>query len=391
VADDIKGGIVKRATTFFKNKTNNFTFPISTLLNDYNIDLSDLFTFRLQAIQNEPPVFERSDSSGIVVKDVGKTKLFDFEIIYKNSSIQIDHNHDWEDMPMFSTEGAVTNLGGLIKKYSSLGIAGTAITALNAIFAEGSDKAKGATRKNSFGSLDTAPIYKGSGKQSITLQFTLMAHNNPVSEVVIPSLLLTYMTYPKSSTRPEGIIDAMTKALTEEKNKIEQQLKVGEDEGSKAKLNAINKVASNVINTFGIADKDTWRFVIGAPPPKWTISASNGIYHLEKCHCKSINITYHGPWIKPPDGTTVGNMLGQIANKSTVGLGELSKSVFPNSTEFSKDFLTGTKSDTPLKGLPSYADVSMTFEADFDQLFGEEFLLGAAGFGGGKVNVSFNR
>lgn len=405
-----------------KEFTKNLKFPINPLVTDYNIG-KDLFKVKIKAKRNKNTSI--NDDGGKTIAKDSELKTFNMEILYSNPSLSVSHSFDWGE-GIFATmaEGASTLARGLKK-------VGEAKDALLSPTAEPGQLGK-VLGQSKVGGLEIAPIFKGSTKPSITLDFILLAHSDPYLEVVLPAQIITYLAYPKVS--PNNNIGVLVDMLngqstkltsTQEKNMSLRDLggfDVGKNAEGKADgvinewKDAINKTKDSLDRAFPSDGGDNWRFLLGEQPDFWEIETSNGIMDMKYAHISALNITYNSPWVAPVRdfGGNYSNSL-QFANavKSIVesgaqggesGVASMVQSIFPNALDLGKSAISKLGGGIPgpigdalrdfsgemdygfKGGYPSYANVSITFTSNYEKMFGEDWITN-----GNKPNINVTK
>jgi hypothetical protein len=379
-------------------------FPNNPLISDYGIDTGKLFRINLKAFQ-PLPVKLIPDGEKVRQEERNKAnlKIAEFDVLYASESFTVNHQHNWDQAGLGGAiQGLMTSIGSVPG-----GLAGFGSTLNSMIELD----PKIHTRRSTFGDIDVAPVYKGSGNQEIEVSFILLAHSDPIREVVLPAQLLTYLTYPKING-DQTIVKKLDELTNKVSNSTAEELKKGfknsSGGGSSVSPPGVGPIgtghgaddknidtqtkdlAQDNVNTFadGLVEhvKSTARFRVGIAPPVWVISCSNGSQFLGNAHCRTMGVSYHGPWLgAPPE-----NSFSQAAQEFAQGasLGSLASSIFPGSDIFDLDFADIIK-DTNRGGYPSYAVITMTFQSNYALMFGEEWLLS---LGGGarssKIKVS---
>lgn len=377
--------------------------PNNPLIKDYNIG-KDLFKFEISAHTRGKKEIDE-DGRTKESEDEG-TKEFIMEILYNAPSLSVSHSFDWsEDFISEIAEGTSRVIKGTEKiSDATKAIIDSDISALS-----------DAIRKK--GGLDIAPTFKGSGKQSVTLNFILLAHTDPYYEVVLPAQLLTYMAYPSiggqsnngalntlvQSINARGVKESFGMAeLLKSKNPFSSL--TGNDELDNPLRDVSNQVRDEVAKRFPTTGGNNWRYLTAKDPPYWKVRSSNGVYKLDSAHISNLNITYHSPWVAPLKqyGDNYGKSL-QFANAikgivdsgaqgGSSGIASMVNSIFPNAADYAKtavskvggglagpageffrDF-SGEKDYGFKGGYPSYAEVQMTFTSNFDKMYAEDWV-----------------
>ena len=365
-------------------------FPNNPLLTDYGINSDKLFKINLKAYQPLPIRLRPNNNRVDYIHQTGANmKIAEFDVVYSGDSFSVSHTHHWDES-FFG--GAAQALSKSIGDVLPGGLAGFASTAASILQGETAFH----TRSDTFGDIDVAPVYKGSGEQQIEISFVLLTHSDPINEVVLPAQLLTYLTYPKIDndqtlnkliTKSEAFTDTVVKGagkiLKTGVNAISQAF--SKDPPAEAGDRAKEKVDTKL--TRGLVDhiKSFLRYRVGIAPPVWVITCSNGSQFLGNAHCKSITVEYHGPWLGAPETPSFAAAAKSFVNSS--GLPSILSTIFPSAGILSdfgiNDILTGSNKG----GYPSYATINMTFQSNHKLMFGEEWLLSLGGDRLNKIKV----
>ena len=404
-------------TGFFNGAaTDRLFIPFNDLIKTYNLDVNSLFRVKLSAFSTYFPMV---DKEGVNKGPSDPNAIWENELLYNEESVRVNHSHNY---------GTVGGLPGFVVENfnkGALGFSGTDVVRAVQAF----DDMMNSTRTmseiqssvspfrtawNDFSSLDTAKAYQGSSKpQTFTASFYLMASRNPLFEVVIPATVFAYLSYPTiNPSKRVNILKQLANAASNlgsgerSENYLKElanSLKNRDVEGTgKGILDGMALVVSETIDfikdvtqgTYG----DKWRYRIGDPPPYWTVSSSNGIIHMNNAHISDIDITYFGPWLKNTSSNAGGEVI-RLLKGANINPQTMIGDVLQSSNSVGRSgFDTGSllnaisEGDTDeLSGFPSYAEVKVTFESNFNQVFGEEILMaivGANNHFGGKVTTS---
>jgi hypothetical protein len=399
-----KGGISSLFEQTPKETNEILYLPINPLVKDYNIG-KDLFKVKIKSKTNKP---SKLDSDGNVIKDKNNAiPTFEMEILYNQPSLSVAHSFEWgNSMLGGAAEGINTVARGLKRGLSMKNEIATGGNVFNSLSAKP-------------GGLDVAPVYKGSSKPSVTLNFILLAHTDPYLEVVLPAQILTYIAYP--SITP-GNLDALVKKLNGVSSNFvsssdsmkgnsdiaKNALKDSADNPIvKGALEGMGATIDNVSKLFSDEGGKNWRYVTGEQPDFWEIETSNGIMNMKFAHISAMNITYHSPWVAPKnsyEGNYAKSLQFAGAVKSIVesgaqggesGISSMVSSIFPNALDFGKSMVSKLGGGLPGEagkffedfsgevdysfegGFPSYAEVSMTFTSNYEKIFGEDWIADA--------------
>ena len=386
--DTLKNGI------FGGGKTGPIFYPNNSLIKDYGMNNAPVFAIDIAAYKAPEQKITKNGSDYAVLPQSNPTPMAEYNIIYSAENITINHSHQ------FGNNGFWGNLANKTVNEPIMGLGITGKDIINGLAAiqqlrgtAGSTSFK--TEWNSFGSLDMSKSYTSSTPPSITLQFNLVTHNDPLLDVILPATVLSYMTYPKAGTDKDvmsiikalgargGITDMATSYLS---NMVGMGSMIG---GAKDK-----EAAEIAAKAKGVLDKGVdlaqniyagkWRYIVGDAPPMWTVLTSNNIFGLYNASVTNMSVTYNGPWLKSPSAGK--NVLSGLAGSSA---GFNPSSVFPSASGgFKASDLFGMLGGKETGGYPSSASVSMTFESNYSQFFGEEllsFLTNESGIKGGVL------
>jgi hypothetical protein len=360
--------------------------PNNPILDDYKITNNpSLFTFKCSAFK-APEMSIKADNGNITVTaDKPTEPLAEFEFIFNQESFSLNHSHNW---------GEVGGIIGTIRSYFNQGVLGlkgdtilAALQGANQLISTGQTAIR--TDWNAFGSLDLAKSYQGTESSDINISFVLFTSKDPFVDVMLPATFLTYMSYPKLRSSKEDIKNMLSlldglrnqgktdlrlsqnKAQPEKTTNVSMSKKTGDERDAmsdeqKTEYYKQQEIAKNldttmnsVINAVKSSTVDKWRYRLGFSPPSWVVSASNGSVFLNNAALTNVGIVYHGPWIssKQVQATFSEDIL---------------KEVFSNSPGLKSDI------DGSLSGFPSWAEVTLTFKNNFQQVFGEEWMMGIA-------------
>jgi hypothetical protein len=355
-------------------KIGNLFLPENKVLGDYRIKTSPgLFTFKCTAFRSPEMSVKGVNDNGkksiAVDVETNPEPLSEFEFVYSGESFNMSHSHNF---------GEPRGVVGMLKSFFDkgvLGVGGNTILAvmesMDELFTTGQTSIK--TDWNAFGALDLAKSYQGTNAPEVKISFVLFTTDDPFYDVVLPATFLTYMSYPR---------------LSKTKDEIEEMLSVlvGFLQGKAGNSSTNQPKQSNDKTFYGKlkdAAPDKWRYRLGYAPPTWVISSSNGMYHLNNASLRNVDVTYHGPWL--PSSIVVTN--DQI-NSALNGIGNLGNQKLAigqqNSSKASQTFKTNTPynnanskqgQNVNVRGFPSWAEVTLTFASNFEQIFGEEWML----------------
>ena len=383
---------VKSSITGFLGgaSTPNLIYPTNSLLNSYNLNENNLFTVYVTAF--DPPQF------GVKSKKLSQIKppieLFNAQLLYSDTAFSINHTHKWGEGTMNSALKTVGGIPQLAQKAQAL---------VN-LFKDSKDGEPAgpssiATEYNKFNTVDVADVYQGSGKQTFDITFYAVAHKDPINEVVLPCLVFTYLSYPRQTeVPPEWLLalDAATQATLSENNDQVGGGKVGANgEITEGLKKIVDKFADE---SFKKGTEGVFRSRIGKVPPSWTVKTSNGLLDMANAHISNITTTYYGPWLKPPSEEQTSLLQNIITGAGAIAGGGLPLAeVFPGAdaitggvTGLLEGIFGGGKKagEVELKGMPSYAEIKVTFESNFQQTFAEEWIKPYSSIAaGGKLNV----
>lgn len=143
--------------------------------------------------------------------------------------------------------------------------------------------------------------YQGSNKPKISIPFTLFTRNNFERDILFPLIMLNYMSYPYSNSRGNGIKDAanqsaeglvnVMRTITGEKSPIQFLF----DQETKNQLTNVDTVAQAFED---VANRVGARFFLGAPPRKFTVNHTAGLFKLKAGVVESFTYNFKGPWVK---------------------------------------------------------------------------------------------
>jgi hypothetical protein len=369
---------------------NSQILPTNKYINDYNLKDGSLFKIKLQAFK-VPDIKISTGSNGINVHPTNDPNpVGEFEILYNQDELSIAHGHNYDVAGGF--------VGGIVNSISNKGLFG--LDGRTIEFAKGVvdlfknvESGQGGTTTlntdwNTTGTLDIAKAYKGSSNPpSITVTFVALATENPLLEVVAPAVLFTYLSYPHISK--EKSLREVAKMVADMSSSFVNSVisSIGFEKGTDGspKITEAQKNAKSAVesasNLFNGISSDKWRYRLGDTPPYWKVSTSNGLFNLQNASLTNVNITYHGPWIEAPSSTSILSALQTFSSVSKMGFNP--SSIFPSSSIIGSvgDSLSSLLSDKSNKrgGYPSYATISLTFQNNFNVVFGEEWLTSLTG------------
>lgn len=417
LTDIIKKGIGGLKNGLFNGGAVNQTFlPWNDIIRTYNFDKDSLFRVRINAYSQTAPSLSVGPSGPQVTTIADPSPIWQCELLHNEDSLTISHDQNYGDIGGLVGEGlqlfdkGIMGVGGVdvlrglqsVKNLAS----GTNVSSTIPPFR---------SEWNDFASVDIAKAYKGtSNPQNFSTSFILFADKDPFMDVVVPSVIFAYLSYPaidktKSvkellssfGNAVEGAGGKLGKSISSAFGKLDEGV-AGPNTEIAEKAGEYVKDASTIIKDLvtGVI-KDRWRVRIGNPPPYWTVSSSNGIIFLNNAHLKEVSITYHGPWLKPGAKaagiaglaeklTGKGGMLGGAGGDLSSAAGDIfggatggSISVLGGGAKEGISSLLGKMAGggggSNLSGFPSYAEVKLTFVSNFSQVFAEEMLMGLVG------------
>jgi hypothetical protein len=355
-------------------KIGSIFLPGNDILKDYKIaNSSSLFRFKCSAFRS-PEMSIQTKKEGnkntiSVMADTVPEPLAEFEFIYNQESFSLNHSHRWNE-----PRGLIGRLKALFDEGVG-GFSGGDILAVieggNQLLQKGDTSIR--TDWNAFGSLDLAKSYQGTDAPDIPISFVLFTTTDPLIDVVIPATFLTYISYPrlkkgrKELTELLNIVDGFVEGNDPSNIRVENSVNLKEKERQQENK-AADKAASGMIDelkqafrTIKDASSDKWRYRLGYAPPTWVVSASNGLVHMNNAALVNVQVTYHGPWI----GTKA--IKGKLSD-------DLSKEIYGASKGGQS-----SGGEVSIGGFPSWAEVTLTFRNNFEQVFGEEWMMGIAG------------
>ena len=368
----------------------NNVFPSNPIMSQYNLNEDNLFTVDVEAYEQPTFTIQNTGEGGILggyKLDVAKKEkvIFAAQLLYSDTTFAISHSHSWGES-MLTT--ALKNVGGLSQVAKKLAAVESALRVKpgESVASDGVT-----TEFNAFNSVDVADVYQGSGKQSFDVTFYAVAYDDPINEVILPSLLFTYLSYPRQSDKiPDWIysLENIKTSLT------------SPDKGKGKADSVIADSVKKINNTLATkeaqeATASAFRTRVGKVPPSWRVSTSNGLLTMENAHIKDVTTTYYGPWLANPTGDQQ-----SVLSKIVTGVGALAggglplAEVFPGAggivggieNFFSKSVSSG---EVKVKGLPSYCEIKLSFESNFSQMFAEEWINPYADkLAGGKTEVN---
>jgi hypothetical protein len=372
------------------SKATDIFFPKNPLISDYGIGGKggQNFTVKIAAYKQPEITISKETKGTTVTANTSPHSLGEFEILYAPSSLTLSHSHNFgnnniitKGLKMLDSGSKVFGLGG--------GDVLSVMQSANQLATKKEDGGGSTTFKNAwntFGALDMAKAYEGTSIPSFNLNFSLVAHTDPLLDVVIPATYLTYLTYPKISSGNKNVSDILdmigqnaSSILNTAQGILGNSSKTSETQDKSA--NAADK-SKKELNKFSDMVKEAtvgkWRYLVGDAPPFWTLSTSNGVFGMVNASVTNITVEYHGPWIKSPTSNTTDSLKNAISNMGGSSIGFDPTKIFGDSVTGgigAEDVLGDLfSSDPQMKGYPSYANVSLTFENNYSQMFGEELL-----------------
>jgi len=384
--DQVKGflsnlGLGKAGTAIF--------YPYNSLLTDYGIGKnSQVFSVRIVAFAH-PDTF--TGASG--VNNVPPTKLAEFEIIQCTPSVTLNHSHNY---------GGDSWLHGFINGVNGSAFMGLDLSTIANMVSTTMSQIEGKstaiqTPWNTFGGFDLASAYQGSTAPSFSVDFNLVTHNNPLTDVVIPSVLLSYLSYPKID-KMRGT-DKLVEVLSNQTSRLSAAIStfagaLGNTEGTaentvKEAINITQKGLTTAATIAKNLSAGKWRHTVGTAPPYWTLRCSNGIYGMMNASLADVSITYNGPWIEATNAGIVGQLSTLLSNTGMTGLNPssvLSSATSGLDVSAVSDFFKGGANK--YKGYPTSANVKLTFVNNYSKVFGEEIISSMQGHQGGKLGIN---
>jgi hypothetical protein len=355
--------------------------PMNDLIREYGLENGSLFRVKMSAFKNTQVTLSTKEGGPFIKSKPPTQPLFEAEVLHNEKSLSMNHQHNWGQ-----SQGLIGQAQKAMEK-GFLGMKGdTIINALKgATDLVQRDQTNVINEFNTWGSFDVAEVYQGNSAPSFKVKFALIASKDPLIEVVIPSLIFTYFSYPSLSKEKD--IGNMVGAIKKMGQGAAGVLGFGDSSGKKSATTIVDKAQRTLEDTWK-AIKDVsagkWRYRVGDAPPFWMVSSSNGLIHLPNCHISNIDVNYFGPWVEAPEEKSVLEAVSGLASSS----GLTPEMVFPNSSLIGS---FGTNSNSGLGGYPTYATVEITFKHAFTKIFGEEFLLsmgGSSSHFGGKSTAS---
>lgn len=377
---DLLGGL------FSGGKVGPKFLPYNDLIQSYGMDTGSLFRVKMSAFK-QPEIRLNSKGGNVNVDNVPTTEpLAEFETLYGGDSLSISHDHQY---------GEAGGLIGMVKNaFQSGGALGlNNMQLLNVVKGVDNLIKKDTTtllnQFNSFSDLDVSKIYKGNTPPEFTVTFTLIASKDPLLEVVLPALIMTYLSYPRLSNDKDvgnilktmdGAVSKGLAALPLPKNKV-TTTEGQTPEQIKETENQQKNILQQTYESFKNSVAGKWRYRVGHAPPFWIVSSSNGIIYMPNAMLRNVTVNYFGPWVQAPPRKSLITFFNSAANAGGFGAGGIldPKVVFPDTKAIKYDASSFLKGITNLGGYPSYATVSMTFQHAFDRMFGEEWLLSMTG------------
>jgi hypothetical protein len=355
---------------FSGGRVGNTFLPTNEFIQQYGLQSGSLFRVKLTAYKNTSVDISLGEGGPKVKSDQEPEPLFEAEVLHNKAELNINHSHQWGD-----GRGLVSSTLNAMKSgvlgFNANQILNTLKGASNLV-EEGSTPA--INEFNSFGAMDIAQVYQGNSAPEFTLSFSLMATTDPLAEVIVPSLVFSYFSYPTLSKDKDitNLFQMMDKSATDFLGGI------GGGNQSEQKGKNVEKNSKNVLTEAYDAVKNVakgkWRYRVGNAPPFWVLSSSNGLVFMPNAHISSVNITYYGPWLEAPAKGSLLSSLGSIA-----GGGFSPTQVFPNSQVVGSFFPSMGAEGFKLGGYPTHASVDITFQHTLSTRFGEEILMSLVG------------
>lgn len=353
--------------------------PMNSIIRDYGMLDGQTFKVKVRALQPKPiELFPNSD--GMDTKKDANPEIVVFEVFYSADSITINHAHSWGDSMVGGMVKTAAQAAGKIGLSSLVSMANAAANKKPVI--------SGVVRQDSWMDVDVAPIYQGTAGQKLDLTFYLVAHDDPLKEVVIPAQILTYLTYPKLQVDSSALqliakyvseVSGLTgDALNKATANILKDLENNKDIPAALKdaiLTAV-QIAGRFSGQPGDQIASSFRLRFGSPPPIWQISCSNGSLFMISAHVSNLSVTYYGPWLSSKSQASLLKDIGTALASGKPGLSSIA-SIYPSASVLGMagnglmDMLLGSNKG----GYPSYAEITMSFESNFTSVFGEEWLL----------------
>lgn len=353
---------------------NNTILPFNPLLEKYAYENANLFKVHCTATPQITHLVENKDGE-MIKSDAKPTKdqLLRLVLIHNQESYTVNHQHTYE---LDAIGKFIKNIGdsGFVKAASVL-----AVLAKDAASAEGTKTGEHfRSTMNSVYSIDSAVSYQGSQPLNHTINFTLMAFNDPWTEVILPANYLAFLSYPTiEEPNLMSLIDNVSKNIAKRNSGADGDLSSKEGgESSKEAADTQDGMQKAMQSSVDTINKITgagnrMKYRIGNAPPKWQIYSNNGLVYLEECHIESVNITYHGPWVSPINSTQATRALEGLVNPSTNGM-DYGKIFGNDNVKKSRDAKSLEQFMDDLGGLPSFAEVSITFKNNFSKPFAED-------------------
>lgn len=314
----------------------NASMPTGTFDTDDNYFMNEVF---IEAFNYQPVKVNTTTENGVTKASLvygggsgsnAPNIIGKFRVLLSKKEVSLRHGHNWKSSSSMMSDiyNNVAELRDNLAFGSSL--------LVNAAARAGAD-AEFQTPVNH--KVDYQKVYESSDYPSVTLDFQLMTNNNFMRDVYIPIMALTAFTYPKRFSGTAA-----------------QNSPTNSDNNWKTIIaNAVNS-AQGVIEGTGQQVSEflslTARQYTFTPPCLFNIYHQSGLYTYSNCFCKSMDITYEGPWYNASfDELKIFNMLRG---------GPLTQTV--NRRTF-----------------PSVARITMTFEST-ELLMRDDFQLILAGF-----------
>jgi hypothetical protein len=360
---------------------NGLVLPSNPLITEYNMDKGSLFKVYCKATYVEAPTLQGGPKGIGTYGNVPEDPIY-FEAICNADTLTMSHEHRYDKLG---------GLMGVVADFmkSAVGTSYTEAARAGANLQQASAIELG-TEWNTFAGWDISKAYQGTNPLTFELSLVLIAHKDPLLEVVLPAASLTYLSYPVTSktNNTDNLMNLITTAVNACSTGEPKKEPKKDDKG-----NAISNLITDLVNdATGIVDKlrkfaedqqfaNRAKYKVGSPPPTWSIETSNGIVSMDSCHISNLSVVYHGPWISSP---TAEEQLKDMSPKILTKLGVTSingKVDFNNVdvSSFNDDQVANLDQLVALQragGYPSWAEIKIKFENNFHMLFGEEVIKG---------------
>ena len=350
--------------------TKNIFLPYNDAIASYNFQKSDnLFLIKLESfpwttnrslttstsISDNNAYSDSEEFAGSGRKDIASTteSSMTVYVAYNQQTIDLSHSHNWEGKDIFSgILGVVNRVGD-----SAIGIA-TAESLLGGKLSEiitGKEGKIAGERGQAKINLDIMPLYQQSTQPEAQVSFSLISHKDPWTEVILPAYVLLAKTYP-SLEGSSDIITIFQKAVEAiSPTSVLFPTTTGPEEVEKqTKLSQAIEAAKKTIRESG---KNQTRANTTRPPDTWRVTYLNSTYKLENCICTNVKITFNGPWISTQNSQNI---------KSFTDIEKIAEGVFgEQSIHIADSSLDKIGKRNTFKGLPSHANITMTFKSNY--------------------------